>query len=289
MNLRIKLNPAGLFKLIFKLRKMIVSKTSRLLWQTFICTIFLLINQRETFAQSYNDSAQRKNVVKFDISSGILYNNAFNFTFERVIKKNQTLSLTLGSEQLPTLVPLFGNEDSAMTTTRKTASGFKFGLDYRFYLAKENKYRGPHGVYIGPYMAYHNFKNDWNLSLKGNSGTQTGVANGKFQVFNIGFQAGYQFLINNRWSVDMSFIGASVSHYRAKMGVTGNFDMEDTDIEQAILDKLIEKFPLLGDLMEDGQVDQSGTLNNWGLGVRYMAHVGYAFGGSPKKAVKSTP
>lgn len=267
---------------------MIVPGTTRSFWKLVMGFTLLFMQCSFLFAQSYNDSAQRKNVVKFDISSGILYNNAFNLTFERVIKHNQTLSLTLGSEHLPTLVSLFGDSDSAMTTTRKTASGYKIGLDYRFYLAKENKYRGPHGVYIGPYMAYHNFKNDWNLSLESNTGTQTGVANGKFQVFNVGFQAGYQFLINNRWSIDMSFIGASASHYRAKMDVTGNFDLEDTEIEQAILDKLIEKFPLLGDLLEDGQVDQSGTLNNWGLGVRYMAHVGYAFGGSPKKVMKPT-
>lgn len=266
---------------------MIVPKTIRLFWQTLIGAMFLLLHNNLIHAQSYNDTSARKNVVKFDISSGILYNNAYNFTFERVIKKNRTLSFTLGSEQLPTLVSLFGNEDSAMTTTRKTASGYKIGLDYRFYLAKENRYSGPHGVYIGPYMAYHNFKNDWNLSIKGTSGTQTGVANGKFQVFNIGFQAGYQFLINNRWSVDMSFIGASISHYRAKMDVTGNFNLEDAEIEQAILDKLIEKFPLLGDLMDDGKVDKSGTRNNWGMGVRYMAHVGYAFGGAPKKVVKT--
>jgi len=262
--------------------------TTRSLWKLLISSTFLLMQCPLIFAQSFNDTTLRKNVVKFDISSGVLYNNAYNFTFERVVKKNQTLSLTLGSEKLPTLVSLFGNDDSAMTTTRKTASGYKIGLDYRFYLAKENKYKGPHGVYIGPYMAYHNFKNDWNLSLEGNSGTQTGVANGKFQVFNIGFQAGYQFLINNRWSVDMSFIGASASHYRAKMDVTGNFDLEDTDIEEEILDAIIDKFPLLGDLMEDGKIDQSGTRNNWGMGVRYMAHVGYAFGGAPKKMLKPT-
>jgi|688.fasta_scaffold51123_6 hypothetical protein len=38
--------------------------------------------------------------------------------------------------------------------------------------------------------------------------------------------------------------GASVSHYRAKMDVTGNFDFEDTEIQQKILDKILESFPL---------------------------------------------
>lgn len=263
--------------------------TFRTYWIYVIFPFFLLLQTQVISAQSAKDSTQRLNIIKFDISSGILYNNAFNLTYERLLKKNQTISLTLGNEHLPTLVSLFQDEDSAMTTTRKTAAGYKIALDYRFYLSKENKYGGPHGVYIGPYMALHNFKNAWDLSVEGNSGTQTGTADAKFQVMNLGFQAGYQFLINNRWTFDMSFIGASFSHYRVRMNVTGDFDLEDIEINQAILDKLTEKFPLIGDLVEDGSVDQSGKLDSWALGVRYMVHVGYAFGGSPKKGAKKTP
>lgn len=43
---------------------------------------------------------------------------------------------------------------------------------------------------------------------------------------------------------DMSFIGASVSHYLAKMDVTGNLNLEDTEIQQEILDKILESSPL---------------------------------------------
>ncbi len=240
------------------------------------------------FAQSFSDSTQRKNVIKFDITSGLLYNNSFNFTFERVLKKNQTVSLTVGLEQIPTLVSFFDDSENEATSTRKTASGFKIGADYRFYLQKENKFSAPHGVYIGPYVAYHDFKNAWDITITNDAGTQTGVVDGKFKVLNIGFQAGYQFLIGNRWTVDMSFIGASFSNYKANMDVTGNFNLEDSEISQEIIDKLVEKFPLLGDLMGDGNVNESGNLNNWGIGIRYMAHVGYAFGGSPKKVKKKT-
>jgi Protein of unknown function (DUF3575) len=254
----------------------------------FFTASLLLFNIMDGFAQSANDSTQRKNIIKLDISGNILYNNAYNISYERVLKNNQTISFTVGSQQLPTLVSLFEDDEAEATTSRKTASGYKMGVDYRFYLAKENKYKSPHGVYIGPYLSYHNYNNSWNLSIKGDAGTQSGVVDGKFQVFNAGFQAGYQFLINNRWSIDMTFIGASFSHYRARMNVEGNFDMSDAEINQALLDKIVEKFPLLGDLITDGSVDQSGKLDNWAMGVRYLVNVGYAFGGSPKKVKKPT-
>jgi Protein of unknown function (DUF3575) len=244
---------------------------------------FSFFSTDAAFCQSGSDSIQRKNIIKYDISGNILYNNTYNFSFERVIKKNQTMSLTVGNEQLPTLLSLFEDDESESTTTRKTASGFKLGLDYRFYLGKENKYNSPHGVYIGPYLAYHDFKNSWNLTIEDGTGTQTGVVNGKFQVLNVGFQAGYQFLINNRWSIDMSFLGASLSNYRARMDVDGNFNMDDSEISQAFLDRLTEKFPLLGDLIEDGTVDESGKVESWAMGIRYLVHVGYAFGGGKKK------
>lgn len=267
---------------------MLSKYSSRPFCIAFCLSAMFIFNSHSLFAQSYKDSSQRLNVVKVDITSGIFYSNTFNLSYERVVKKNQTIGLTVGKEEMPRLLSFFENEESSSTSTRKTATGYKLGLDYRFYLKKENRYASPHGVYIGPYMAYHDFKNSWNISITGNNGTQTGVADGRFKIFNAGFQAGYQFLINNRWTIDMTFIGASLSHYRAKMNVTGNFDIDDSDINQAIIDKLVEKFPLLGDLLGDGEVDQSGNLNNWGFGVRYMAHVGYAFGGSPKKKAKKT-
>jgi hypothetical protein len=249
------------------------------------CLIIFLLISTSAIAQSYNDSSLRKNIIKYDITSNILFNSSYNFTYERVLRKQQTLGITLGYQELPTLQSLLAND--TVTTTRKTASGYKFAADYRFYLGKENRYQGPHGVYIGPYMAYHSFDNDWDLTIQSSSGTQTGSVGAKLQVLNIGFQAGYQFLINNRWSIDMSFIGGSVSHYRARMDVNGDFDLDDSEINQDLLDALVDKFPLFGDLIDDGEVDQSGKRDNWGMGYRYIVNVGYAFGGSPKKKAKS--
>jgi hypothetical protein len=237
-------------------------------------------------SQSFNDSSIRKNNIKVDLTSMAIYNNAFNVTYERVLKSNRTLGITAGYQELPSILSIIGND--SMTTTQNSASGFKFAVDYRFYLGKENRYSAPHGVFIGPYVAYHQFSNDWNLTIKGNSGPQTGTIEGKFNVLNMGFQAGYQFVINNRWSVDMSFIGVSFSNYRARMNVNGNFDIDDSQISEDLLEAISNKFPLIGELIEEGEVDQTGRLDTWGFGYRYIVNVGYAFGGgSTKKKAKT--
>jgi hypothetical protein len=239
-----------------------------------------------SFAQSFRDSTLRKHVIKYDLTGMALYKNAFNFTYERVVRKNQTLGITLGYQEIPNLASLIGTQN--MEVTRKTGSGFKFAVDYRFYLARENKYQAPHGVFIGPYLSNLNFSNTWDLIIRGNSGPQTGEIQGKFHIINLGFQAGYQFLIHNRWSIDMSFIGASYSRYRADMNIEGEFDLDDTEINQALLDAISDQFPLLGELINDGNINESGNLNSWGFGFRYIVNVGYAFGKRiPQKTVKS--
>jgi hypothetical protein len=72
------------------------------------------------------------------------------------------------------------------------------------------------------------------------------------------------------------------------MDVTGNFDLDESQINQDLLDALTSKFPLFEDLITDGKVDETGTLDSWGFGYRYLVNVGYAFGGgSAKKKAKN--
>jgi hypothetical protein len=88
-------------------------------------------------AQSYHDSTERKNVVRFDLTALAFYNNAFNVSYERVIKKNQSLVLTIGSQQLKGIGSRISNEDVEAGDTK--ASGYKIAGEYRFYLGKENE------------------------------------------------------------------------------------------------------------------------------------------------------
>jgi hypothetical protein len=248
----------------------------------YIAVLMIGLGPSVLIGQSFSDSTQRKNIIKYDLSANLWYSNAYGLTYERLIKKNQTASITLGVEQISGITSRLNAEN--IQASEAKATGYKIAADYRFYLGKENRYSAPHGVYVGPYFSHHSFENKFDLKINGSNGQeQKGHSNGKFQFTNVGIQLGYQFLIGNRLSLDMTFLGTSLSYYKIKMNVDGNFDLSDSEINQELLDALKEKFPLLGDMIENGEIDQSGRINTWGLGYRYIIQVGYAFGGGRKK------
>ncbi len=94
---------------------------------------------------------------------------------------------------------------------------------------------------------------------------------------------GYQFVINNRWTIDMVFIGPSLSRYHLKARLDGDFDFDEEDlIEHELLLGLLERFPLLKELLEDEEIDLQGSNNKWAPGFRYQLNLGYRFGGGKK-------
>lgn len=234
----------------------------------------LLICTQNVLAQ---ESATRKNGIKLDITSHLLYRSAFILSYERVMKPNQTFAITAGYQQFPKLTSLGSGIQSTKEDVR---TGFKVGGEYRFYLKKENKYLAPHGVYIGPYLSYLYFKNERSIQVTSDDGTKSDAyLKSNINVFNIGFQAGYQFVINDRFTIDLTFIGPSVARYGAKFQLDGNFDVdEEHEYQNEILQALVDRFPMLDDLIEDKEVDANGKANSWSYGYRYQVLVGYRFG-----------
>jgi hypothetical protein len=229
--------------------------------------------------QSYGQTqpASRSNTVKLDLTSQLIYSKSLVLAYERVTKANQSLVVTAGYHTFPTLVDLGSN---IHVTDNNKRGGYVLGAEYRFYLAKENKYAAPHGVYLGPYMTYHQFANNRNIEVTNDDGSLSqAILDTRFNVFNIGVQLGYQFIINDRWSIDFAFIGPSTSHYSADLDLGGNFTAEElSERHQEILQALSDKFPFLKDLLEDKTVSASGKSSTWSFGYRYFFQVGYHFG-----------
>ena len=91
----------------------------------------------------------------------MLFSWKFNVIgYERVIKDYQTASINIGRTAFGDF--LF-NSDSLEVIDQKHDKGFNLSLDYRFYLQKENKYRAPRGIYIGPYYSYNHFSTGYHL------------------------------------------------------------------------------------------------------------------------------
>jgi hypothetical protein len=162
------------------------------------------------------------------------------------------------------------------STVKKT--GYSLTADYRFYLKKENKDPAPHGVYIGPYLAYLNFDNERNMTI--GSSQDLLLLDTKIQVLSIGAQLGYQFVLGKKkhWTIDCIVVGPSLTKYGVNMKLTGNIDPSKIDENlQKILEGIANRFPLVGDLLKNQEVGFKGQSDSWSAGFRYSIHVGYRF------------
>lgn len=246
-----------------------------------ICRMVLvgvfLTSSLNLYAQDTQRENQRKNTIKVDLTGVLVYSASAVFSYERITKPNQSFAISAGYLEFPNLTSI---GDNIKATKDLGRSGFKGGVEYRFYLAKENKYRAPHGVYIGPYAAYLQFTNERNFEMTAEDGElKSGFLKTDLNVANIGVQLGYQFVLNNRWTIDLVFVGPSISRYDARLTVDSNLDLDEQEILQnEVIQALISKFPLLDDLIQDKTIETNGRLDSWSYGYRYQFLIGYHFG-----------
>ena len=218
---------------------------------------------------------ERRNTIKLELTASIWYNNAFGFSYERTTKPNQSFAISAGYQQLRRDASL---GDNISATEDRSKRGFKYGAEYRFYLRKENKHPVPRGVYIGPYFTQHSFNNERILTVEDNGTTEEAALTSKLIILNVGAQLGYQFVINNRWTIDLVFIGPSISHYKYSAELTGNFSFDPDEIEDEVIQDFLDRFPLLDELISEREATRAGGLDTWSYGYRYQIHVGYHFG-----------
>lgn len=247
-----------------------------------ICSVVLIMATVMAVQAQQEEAPLRRNTIKVDLTSYWLYRNALMFSFERVVKNrpNQTWAITAGLQQFPTVLGELS--DSVIVKRENKSSGFKLGGEYRFYLKKENKFGAPHGVYIGPYTSFHHYMNGRAIEVNNNGNVQNGDLEVNMDILNIGVQLGYQFVLNNRWTIDMVFIGPSISNYRLKADLGGNYTFDPDQITNEVLLSLMDKYPGFSELINEGELVSQGKVNKWAYGYRYQLQVGYHFGRKKK-------
>ena len=104
------------------------------------------------------------------------------------------------------------------------------------------------------------------------------ILTSKLRILNVGFQVGYQFMFHNRWTVDLVFVGPSFSHYRYTLALDGNFTFDKEDIQNEIILDLIDRFPMLDEVISEKEATRDGRLDTWAYGYRYQLQIGYHFG-----------
>ncbi|MFZ4770635.1 MAG: hypothetical protein ACOYLO_10700 [Ferruginibacter sp.] len=199
------------------------------------------------------------------------------FGYERAIGKHQSFSVNIGKFSLPKLINI--STDSIKDfNSNKSSKGISLSGDYRFYLAKENLYNSPHGIYIGPYFAFNKFSKQFELSV--NTAAFNGQVNTdfSFRVATLGFQLGYQFVFWNRVSLDMVLFGPGLSFYKLNAGLSTTFDADqEAALFTKINDVLQEKIPGYSLVVKPGSFEKTGSGNTTSAGYRYVVMVGFRF------------
>jgi hypothetical protein len=213
-----------------------------------------------------------KNTIKINLTSFVLY-NGFQLNYERILSKKSSITVWGGPVQFP--MPTIIANSSLNLDKNKVKSGYTFGADYRFYLASENKYAAPHGVYLAPYFSFYHFNNQRTGRDTAN-GNAIGLST-TMDFLNLGAQLGYQFVIKNRFVIDCVLLGPAVSSYYFSLQLKGDLSGDHNENVQKILEALKDKYPLFKDLANGGKISTSGISNFWSVGFRYAIHIGYRF------------
>jgi hypothetical protein len=120
-------------------------------------TLHAQVNTDSTWEKSH------RNIIRYNLSGPLVFgfSNYIIFGYERAVSPHQSFSINIGGVALPKFASLSVDSFSVQKDIKN--KGFNASVDYRFYLAHENKYDAPRGVYIGPYLAYNHFdrSNNW--------------------------------------------------------------------------------------------------------------------------------
>jgi Protein of unknown function (DUF3575) len=243
----------------------------------FILALLFMPLVAESQSASADSARQRKNVVRLSLTHPLVFgSDNIILGYERVITPYQTMSINAGLTSLPKLISI--DLDSLEITKDSKAKGYNVSLDYRFYLQKENKFRAPHGVYIGPYAYLYTLDrdNEWNIHRNGIVKEFSTVQ--KLRFYGVGFELGYQFVFWKRMTLDLVLVGPGITRYSYENKIEGELDLGDKqEVADAMKAWIEEKYPGLDIAWGDQEVDVNGRINTTSLGYRYLIHVGFLF------------
>ncbi len=230
------------------------------------------------FAQETKDTNDYKNTIRWNLTPIFVVGpKSLVFGYERIIKPHQSFSINIGYlEKSP-----FKNEkgEPIQFFDQQSKGGFDFSADYRFYMKKENKYKAPHGIYWGPYISYYGIWQDASINIFENSSHVNTVSyKGNFNIYNIGIQIGYQFVIRKKITIDLILVGPSYSQYDLNMNLSFDNPIDTDDpFYQNLYEIIKDSSPALANFLKQEQFEASGRLKFWYYGYRYGLQIGYRF------------
>ncbi len=218
------------------------------------------------------------NVIKFNPTPMFMFEEIRNVTFsyERLLKKNNSLAFQLGYFVLPQVLndTLFNN----VLFDKANRYGVNVAVDYRYYPFARNRRPAPDGMYIGGYISYVGSSSESKVHLMDAPAEDNIILKNSMNMINLGFEIGYQFIFSKKFSIDLLMFGPSLSAYSGNLGLTGNLNSElGNRIDRELAAKLKERYPGLGYLFSDESASFSTSkilVDSW---FRYSIQFGYHF------------
>src|SRR5450755_813827 len=219
----------------------------------FLILFFISINASSQMKDSavMKQEKDYKNILKINLTSWVLYNSGIQLNYERVLSPKRSITVFGGYIEFP--MPTIIQNSSLNFDKNRSKSGFSIGSEYKFYLAKENKYAAPHGVYLAPFVSFYHFNNV--RSGRDSTNQDNLTLNTTLSFLNIGGELGYQFVIKNRFVIDCVLVGPAVSAYSFGLKMDGSTSGDYNEQIQAILNAIKEKYPLLKELSNGVKVN----------------------------------
>jgi hypothetical protein len=238
----------------------------------FIFVLVIMIPSASVFSQS-----DFKNSVKFNVSNTLLYDNSYQFSYERIIKENQSLNVFVGYQEFPLIT--VDLSDNASFTKKSNRDGFSVGADYRFYLGSVNKYKAPRGVYLAPFVSFFQFGTDRDINYTdSNNNVNTVNLSSKFNLTNFGGELGYQFVLWDRFVIDCVLFGPSITRYKFNAKLDGSIPgLEDNEVYQKVIEAIKDRFPGVEGVTGDEGIEKKGVQSVTAVGFRYNISIGYRF------------
>ncbi|MCK5134206.1 MAG: hypothetical protein KAR19_00345 [Bacteroidales bacterium] len=235
----------------------------------------LFITQQTKGEQT--DTIPYRNVIKYNISAPLLWGSKnFIFEYERTISPSMSANLGLGYRTFPKFIGIGKSDSALIVRDHKNKGSFTGSLDFRFYMKKENKYPAPRGIYLGPFVNYFSINIENTFSTFYNDiGSFTATTSMK--VLSGGFQLGYQFVFFERLSLDICFIGPSISWYNFSMQTDGFLNLKDSDFYDQVADIITENYPVANILLKDFSINDRGRTSKLFFGYKYYFTIGFLF------------
>lgn len=235
----------------------------------------IIMFSSKVFSQS--DFKDRKNSIKFNVSNTLLYDNSIQFSYERILKENQSLNVFAGYQEFPLITVDIADINFDKKSSRK---GYSFGADYRFYLGSVNKYKAPRGVYLAPFISFFQFETDRNMYYNNPDSGVTSSSNlsTKLNLTNFGGELGYQFVLWDRVVIDCVLFGPSLTRYKFNTKLDNNIEgLEDNEVYQKVIEAIKDRFPGVEGITGDEGIEKKGVQSITAVGFRYNISIGYRF------------